>query len=247
MIDHWILGVVALGSGLLLGEIAGRIVRSTMSREDRSAEVREMARAVGSFVFWACTGIGVFVLVASASRETLEEVPRRVAAYVPNLLVASLIVLAGWAVSIGVSALVGQSALRASGVRHRGLERMLRLSLLGTSVALALSQLGVDTTILSLALGVVAGGPILALALLTGFGGRQVAAQLAAGRALRDQLRVGRWLEAGEVRGRIVAVHPVTTELETDDGQRVHLPHDQLLRSSFSTSPVRSAAGHGDA
>jgi len=246
MINHWVLGLIALGSGLLLGELAGRIARGTLSRPDRSTEVREMARAVGSVVFWGCTAVGVFVAVASASRDSLEEVPDRVARFVPNLLVAGLIVLAGWAIAVGVSAAVGQSALRASGVRHRGLERVLRVSLLGTAAALALGQLGVDTTILALGLGVVAGGPVLALSLLTAFGGRGVATQLAAGRALRQQLRVDYMLEfvpvGGEaVSGRIVAMHAVTVEVETVSGDHVHVPLDLLLQSPFRTAPIRSA------
>lgn len=250
MINHWILGLIALGSGLLLGELAGRIARGTLSRPDRSTEVKEMARAVGSVVFWGCTAVGVFVAVASASRDTLAEVPDRVAAFVPNLLVAGLIVLAGWAIAVGVSAAVGQSALRASGVRHRGLERSLRVSLLGTAVALALGQLGVDTTILALGLGVVVGGPVLSLALLTAFGGREVAGQLAAGRALRHQLKVDYRIEYrspvdGTVAGRIVAVHPVTVEVATDEGSHVHLPLDLLLRSPFVITPSRTAAPSG--
>lgn len=251
MINHWVLGLIALASGLLLGEIGGRIVRGSLSRPDRSDEVREMARAVGSVVFWACTAVGVFVAVASGSRETLDEVPARMAHFVPKVLVAGLIVLAGWAIAVGVSAAVGQSALRASGVRHRGLERSLRLSLVGTSVALALAQVGVDPTILALGLGVLVGGPVLALALLTAFGGRGVASQLAAGRALRQQLRTDYLLEVEPhpdrpaICGRIVTVHPVTVEVATEDGVHVHVPLDLLLRHPFRTSPLRTAAPTG--
>lgn len=246
MINHWILGLIALGSGLLLGEIAGRIVRGTLSRADRSDEVKEMARAVGSVVFWACTATGVFVAVASASRETLEKVPTRVANFVPNVLVAGLIVLAGWAIAVGVSAAIGQSALRASGVRHRGLERSLRVSLVGTAAALALAQVGVDPTILALGLAVLVGGPVLALSLLTALGGRGVARHLAAGRALRAQLREDYLLEVSPsadrpaVVGRIVAVHPVTVEVVGEDGEHTHLPLDLLLQAPFRTTPVRS-------
>jgi len=238
--NRWILAAVALAAGLLLGEIAGRIARGTMSRADRSNEVREMARPVGSFLFWGSTAVGILIAVASASRRSLQELPDRATELLPDLLLAGLILIAGYAVAIGVSAGVAQSALRASGVRHRNLERTLRYSILGTSGVLALSQLGVDTTVLTLALGVVVGAPSLALGLLTAFGGRQVATEIAAGRALRGHLREGYHLRCGDTEGLIVAIHPISVEVESVDGQRIHLPLHCLLDQPYSVSPARS-------
>jgi hypothetical protein len=244
MIDgnRWILAVIALASSLLLGEIAGRLVRGSMSREDRSNEIREMARPVSSFLFWACTALGVFVAVASTSRHAFEEIPDRMLARLPDLLLAGLILIAGYAVAIGVGAAAAQSSIRASGKRHRGLERALRYAVLGTTVALALSQLGVDTTVLSLALAIIVGAPAVAITLLTAFGGRHVAREIAAGRALRSHLKVGFHLACGDVDGTIVAVHQVSVEVETIDGRRIQMPMHCLMDSPYSVSPARSRA-----
>jgi len=240
--NRWILAVVALAASLLLGEIAGRLVRGSMSRADRSNEIREMARPVSSFLFWACTALGVFVAVASTSRHAFEQIPDRMLARLPDLLLAGLILIAGYAVAIGVGAATAQSAIRASGKRHRGLERALRYAVLGTTIALALSQLGVDTTVLSLALAIIVGAPALAITLLTALGGRQVATDIAAGRALRSHLKVGFHLSCGENDGVIVAVHPVSVELETIVGGRVHVPMHCLLETPYSVSPARTKA-----
>lgn len=244
MIDgnRWIVAVVALAASLLLGEIAGRIIRASMSRSDRSSEIREMARPVSSFLFWASTALGVFVAVASTSRHAFEQIPDRMLARLPDLLLAGLVLIAGYAVSIGLSAAVAQSAIRASGRRHRRLERAVRFTVLGASAALALSQLGVDTTVLSLAMAVVVGAPALAIALLTAFGGRQVASDIAAGKALRSHLKVGFHLATGDIEGVIVAVHPVAVEVESVDGRRVHVPLHCLLEAPYAVSPARSRA-----
>ena len=114
--------------------------------------------------------------------------------------------------------------------------------MIGTSVALALSQLGVDTTLLGLALGVVVGAPAVAIALLTAFGGRQVASDIAAGRALRSHLKIGFRLSAGDIDGVIVAVHQVSVEVETAAGARVHLPLHCLLEAPYSVAPARTRA-----
>ncbi len=246
-IEHWMFAVVALGSGLLLGELAGRLARAAMSKEHRSPEVREMARPVGTALFWAGTAAGLLVAVAAATPEAFDRLPQSSIETVPRLLTAALFLIAGYAIGIGVAALVGQSLLRATAVRHRGLERTLRLTVMAASFVLALGQLGVDTMVLVIALAALLGGPSLALALLTGFGGRDVAANLAAGRALRSQLALDRYLvvpvSGGEpIKGVIVAIHAVTVELLTDDMATVHVPLRDLLDRPFEVHPHRAWA-----
>ena len=48
MANGWILGLVVLGCGLLIGEITGRLIRSSMSRPRRSAAVRDLAKPMGT-------------------------------------------------------------------------------------------------------------------------------------------------------------------------------------------------------
>lgn len=239
MTPQWIIAFIVAASGLLLGEIAGRVTRATMSRADRSTHVREMARPVGSFLFWTGTTVGLFVAVASSSPSTLRRVPTTMVDHLPNLLAAGLFLIGGYALSWGLSAMVGQSALRASGTRHRSLERALRFSVLAAAGALALSQLGVDTTILALVLVILLAAPALAIALLAAFGGRDVASNLSAGRALRAQLQVGRHLESVVGSGLIVAIHPVTVELLGEHGEEVHVPMRLLLDQPFAVTPMR--------
>ena len=56
---EWIWAAVAFGSGLLFGEIAGRLARRAMDR--RGVAAREHAGAVGSFIFWASTAVGLIM------------------------------------------------------------------------------------------------------------------------------------------------------------------------------------------
>lgn len=237
---EWVLAAVALGSGLLLGELGGRLVRQSMRRPERSDAVRANARAAGSFVLWGATAVGLAIAVGILDRDVLTDLSDRVEADLPRLLLAAVTVIVAWAVAVAVAAAVGQSAMRASGVRQATLERVLRLGILVAGVALALNQLGVDAGLVTVLLVVVAGAPALAAALLTASGGRAVAAQLAAGRALRPQLREGWHLRSGPptvVEGRIVALHPTSVEVLTDGGDRVLVPNRDLLDHPFSTHP----------
>ena len=57
---------------------------------------------------------------------------------------------------------------------------------------------------------------------------------------MRGQLKVGHHIEVGEVAGVIDAINPVTLQVTTADGIRVHVPLHLLTEQIFSTSPARS-------
>jgi hypothetical protein len=143
-------------------------------------------------------------------------------------------------VAVAVAAAVGQSARRASGVRQKNLERLLRFLIMVAAAVLALTQVGVSDTMLAVLLTVLVAAPAVAMAMLSAFGGRDVASQLAAGRALRPQLREGRRLSCradDAVVGRIVELHPTSVEVELADGAHLHVPNRQLLDQPFSVRP----------
>lgn len=229
---EWIWAAVAFGSGLLFGEIAGRIVRSAMSR--RGDGMREAAGALGSFVFWASTAVGLVVAIGLIDSSVLEDLGDRLGDNLAHFLVAFLLLIGGYALSVAVAAMIGQSARKATGVRQVGLERSLRAAIMAAAVVVALTEIGVDSSMLVVLLAVAIGAPALAIALLTASGGREVAAQIAAGRSLRHQLRPGQVLRCDDVEGTIVVLHPSTVELERDDGVRVLVPNRRLLEVPFS-------------
>jgi small-conductance mechanosensitive channel len=237
---NWAFAAVTLGSGLLLGELAGRMLRNWMGRPARASSVREMAASAGTFVFWSGAAVGTLVAAGLTSNEALDQISTRASRLIPDALLATLILIIGYAVALGFSTAVGQSVARASGVRQRGLERAIRWTVFGTAMAFALGQLGVDTTMLMIALAALAGAPALAAAALTALGARDVAANIAAGRALRSQLAVGDHLRCCDTEGTIVAIHPVTVEVETLLGETVQIPLRRLMNDVFATTPAPS-------
>jgi hypothetical protein len=240
--EQWIWAAVALGSGLLIGELGGRLVRAARGGADRPPSVRANARAMGSFVFWTATAIGLVIAVGVLDLDTLEELGSTISDELPNLLLALVMLIVGYAVAVAVAAAVGQSALRASGVRQKNLERFLRVIIMVAAAVLALNQVGVSNTVLVLLLAIAVATPAAAMALLSVYGGRDVAAQLAAGRALRHQLREGWTLACADESGApmvglIVEVHPTAVEVELADGARLMVPNRRLLDRPFSVRP----------
>lgn len=237
--NSWIWALVAVCSGMLLGELGGRLVRAARGGADREPHVRSTAKAVGSLVFWSFTAVGLVVAVGVLDSDALTDIGATLSDSLPDLLLAFVMVIVGYAVAIAVSTAIGQSARRASGVRQQNLERALRILITTIAGLLGLHLARVDAPTIGALVVIALVVPALSVALLTSFGGRDVASQLAAGRALRAQLREG-WVltcrdERGDtVSGRIVRVHPATVEIEADSGGVCHVPNSCLLNRPFT-------------
>lgn len=233
MIEEWVWAAVAIGSGLVGGAILASIARAVLRRPSRRAEIREIATPVAAFIFWVSLATGVIVAVATAEPETIEDVPADLLSYLPRVLAAGLILLAGRALAIAVAATTGRAVARALGRPSSAVNAVIKVGVNLAAVILALAQLGIDTTVLVvLAGGVVIGGG-LAFGLLVGLGGRDVAREIAAGRYLRRHVEPGTRIRIGDLRGSVVVFHPAGIELRTDDGRRLHLPHTRLLGDTF--------------
>ncbi len=233
----WIWAAVAVGSGLLFGEIAGRLARTTMRR--RSAGSPSTAERVASLIFWISTAVGLVLAVAIADEAALDDLGDRLGESIPRLLIAVVVVIGGYVVSIALAAAVGQSARSATGVRQRTLERTLQAAVVAASVVVVLAELGVDGPVLVVLVAVAVGAPAFTLALLSVLGGRDVAQQIAAGRALRHRVIPGSELRLGDVAGIVVALHPTSVELEDGDGRRILVPNSSLIDGPVTLYPPR--------
>ena len=104
---------VALGCGLLIGEIAGRLLRSALGSSS-SPSYRENAPRIARLVFWASTAVGLVLAIAVIDDAALDDLGRRLDDNLPSYLIAFLTVIAGYAVSVVVAAMVGQSVAPSS-------------------------------------------------------------------------------------------------------------------------------------
>ena len=234
MIDPWIFATGAIVVGLLSGVVGAALVRRIILT-DRSdyPEVHDAARASSMFLFLFFASMGVIVAIGFINPETLEPIPAEILRESPRVLAAGLILIAARALAFAVGGLVN-GAFEGSGARMRSqIASLGRMLVYSVAIVLALSQLGVETTILSIIVGgvVFAGG--LAFALLVGLGGRELGGELATGRYLHRLVRVGDEIEVGGTAGRIVALHPASVELAVEDGSSVHLANSLLTKGEM--------------
>ncbi len=234
MIDPWIYAAGAILVGLLSGVVGAALVRRIILN-DRAEhpEAHDAARASSTFLFLFFTAVGVIVAIGFTNPETLEPIPAEILRKSPRVLAAGLILIAARAIAFAVGGMVN-GAFEGSSARMRVQVASLGRTLVySVAIVLSLSQLGVETTILSIIVAGVVFAGALAFALLIGLGGRELGGELAAGRYLHRLIRVGDRVEVGETTGRVVAMHPASVELSLDDGSSAHIANSVLTRGGM--------------
>ena len=244
MNERWIWAAIAVGAGVLLGAAVAIVIRRQLSRAHRRLAAQEIAKPLSTFVFWIVFAAGVLVAVAVSSPENLETVPTELLAWLPRLAVAGLLLIGGYAVGLTIAAAVGRAVERVAGHRNRMLERTVRTVVLAGSLILALSQVGVDTTVVNLLIAGVVFATATVLAGISVVGGRQVAAHVAAGRVLQRVIEVGMQIEAGDVVGVVAELRVAHALVDTDDG-RLLVPYGILMDKPIRipetvTDPVKA-------
>lgn len=234
MSNDWIAAAVALGGGIVLGALVGFAARRLLSRVEHPG-FRSIASATSLFLFWLGVSVGVLVAIAFVNPATLDTIPSDILSWLPNVLAAGLVLLAGVAAGIAAAAAVGRALSRATGARSPGTERAIRLTIVFGAGILALGQLGVDTTILIVLIATLGFGLATACALLVGLGGRNVARQIAAGRALRPDLHLGAHIRLADgAEGRITQIRPTRLHIEIAPGELRVVPYEILLSEPYS-------------
>lgn len=235
-----LIAAIAVGvGGIVAASILSPIVRRLLSGERRPEAVREVAPAAASFVFWALVALGLIFAIGMTSPETLEPIPSRLVAYFPKVLTAGVLLLLGNVAATLIALAIDRAMLRATGQPRPQVTRIVRASVLALTAILAVSQLGINTTIVNLLVAALVFSLGASSALLVGLGGRDVARHLAAGRYLRRVIHEGDSVTSNGVTGVVRAMHPVSIEVEVEGGVRVHLPNAQVIEEAVRVLPAR--------
>ncbi len=238
MNEHALYAAIAVIGGVVVGTVGGGLIRRFIQQQRRGPQLRVVAAPAAAFVFWVALAVGIAIGISLLSPDTLRPIPGQVLAYLPRVLIAGLLVIVGYAAAAATGGLLSGGLARATGRTRREAALSLRIAIMTTVTLLALGQLGVDTTILTIAVAALLFGAAAAGALLIGLGGRELAREVAAGRYLRRLVRPGDHIDIGDVTGRIATLHPATTEVETGTASTLHVPHSLLL-----SAPIRVQHG----
>ena len=230
--------------GVLLARLVGRLVRGALQRLgvdsagerigagdvlERAGLGRSLSRVLGQAIRIGLTLVVLFAALSLLGLQFLSESLNAAVLYLPNVLIAALLLLAG--VVLG-----GLARERVDRVTWQmdlpvPLGAAVQIGVVAVFGITAAAQLGVSTATLVALLMIVLAAVGATFALAFGLGGREVARELSAGRYLRGAYATGQTITVGELRGEIVSIDTAATVLRTGDDETVRVPNNLLLRS----------------
>ena len=252
--------IVLLVGGVLIVRLLAALVRRALDAAgaDRLAERwaihdaleriglrRSVAYVAGRAVRIGGTLVVVFAAISLLGLQFLSQSLNAVLLYLPNLLVAFVLIIAG----VIVGGLVQERADRLAFQMDLPvpLGRLAQAAIVAVFALTAATQVRIPTQIL-VALGIVlVGATALTFTLAFGIGGRAVAQSLSAGRYVRGPYEVGQTIAVGEHRGEIVAMEPMAVVLDAGDGRRLRVPNQLLLDSVVTVDPAPPPAPDSEA
>jgi small-conductance mechanosensitive channel len=229
--------------GLLLARLCGRLVRRGLIAAgvddlagrwrvndtlSRAGLPESLARVCGAVVRVVLSVIVVFAALTLLGLEPMSQSLNEAVLFLPNLLVALALLLAGVILAGIVRERVDRFTYQMDFPVPLG--QLAQVGTLAIFAIMAAAQVGVSADVLILVVAIVLSAVAGTFAIAFGLGGREVARALNAGRFVRGAFDVGQTIEVGDLRGRIVAIDADATVLGTDDG-RVRVPNHMLLES----------------
>jgi hypothetical protein len=133
------------------------------------------SRLVGQAAYWIVMILATVAALGALNLQPINDVAKSFLAYVPHLVTAALILIAGWLLSNFVSQAVLIAAVNAGLPPARLVATCSRWGIQLLAVAMALEQLGIAQNIVVVGFGITLGGIVLAGAIAFGLGAKDLA------------------------------------------------------------------------
>ena len=228
---EWLWAGIAIVGGFIVGASASKVVRRVL--EKRGGNSAQFASAGASLTFSLLLVAGLLVALGFVEPDSLDKLRADTIDYLPRVLSALIVVILGGVAGTIVSTAARESIGRSMGRLGDQIPPALKMIITAFAVILAAAQLGIDTTVVNIAIAGAVGGPALAFALVVAFGSRPVAIEIARGRALRRMVATGDTITSGDLSGKVVAMHPTAIEIDTD-GLVTLVPNSEVADSGFA-------------
>ena len=187
---------------------------------------------VSKTLFWI---LMIMFLSSSAGSHGLPQISEPLnglVSFLPRVITAIIISVAGFVIGDLVRGFVTNGATRVGLDYARALANLVYAFILVLVLTIAISTLGVDTTLIRHTVEILLLGGAIATALALGLGMRPLAQNIVSGVYARDLYPVGtsiRFKDQDSLSGKVVAVGPVTTQLENANGDHLNIPNSSLM------------------
>jgi hypothetical protein len=211
--------------------------RSGLSASMKHAGVeRTIPQLIGTIVFWLL--ICVFMVAACDILQLpgITGAIERVVAYIPKVLVATVLVVVGLLLSAFIRGVVATSMDRVGVTYSHQLATGCYYILAMMTFIAAFEQLNITFELLNYAILIAFSAVALAMGLSFGLGGRDVMAGILCGYYLRQRFQAGDQVRVAGYEGTVRDVGPVATTIETEDEgmlNRHSIPNHRMLTEAI--------------
>lgn len=250
-LPHLVNGLIILIVGYLISALIRWIIRTLLLRLHfeqladrtgitnalRSLGVRlPLPEVIAQLVFFFLLlsfATSAFVLMGLTA---VADLLQNVLAFIPRAISAAIIIIFGSMLARFLGETITTVAGNVNITYNKALGKLIEYTLVAFVVVLAISTLGVDTTILTTALTIIIAAGGLAIALTFAFGAREAARNVIAGHYIRQNFSPGQQLEMGDYRGRLRSTAGTYSVLETGSESEgtgtISLPNTFLLQNA---------------
>lgn len=223
--------LVALGlivAGFILGTIAAKVARRLTSGSSRPEVIQSSAGPIATLAFSGILIISLIIALGLVNETALNQLLTDVALFLPRVISAAIVVIIANIVANFVETAIAKSLGHVSPTMRTRVPAAAKTVIMGFALVIAANQLGINTSIILIAVAALFFAIGLAAAMIAGFGGRDVAGEVAAGRAVRRELKVGDTIRIGALEGDVVAIGSTSTQIT--NAQRITLiPNSEIL------------------
>jgi hypothetical protein len=204
----------------LVGGLDQLVHSRTIRNELKESRIGESApKVIGRIVFWIILVFFIAAATEALGVSVVSGLLGRVAYYLPNVLAAVLIVLAGL-LGGNLSRKAISRATGAAGIVYGELlARASQALILSITVLIAIEQIGIDIKFLTILIAIMVGTTLSGMALAFGLGSTMFVSNIIASHYLLRAYEVGHTVRIGDVEGRIIEVTFGSVLLDTPGGR----------------------------
>jgi hypothetical protein len=196
---------------------------------------RNVPTIIGSIVFWLLLCVFLMAGFNILGAEPISNAMATVVAYIPKLLVATVVIVVGLLLASFLRGVVATSADRVGLSYAEYLANGCYYVFAVLTFIAAFNQLGLQFELLEQLILIAFGAVAVGFGLSFGLGGRDVMAGILAGYYVRQRLHAGDHVTIGMLEGTVREVGPVATIIETEeDGllNRRSVPNAKMLNEA---------------
>lgn len=205
-----------------------------------------LSKIIASLVFYFLFLSFATEAVRLMGLATIAELLSNILRFIPRAIAAGVVIVFGLLLANFVGESVTTIADNVNISYSRALGRVTEFAIIVFVVVVAVSTLGVDTTILTTSFVIVVACAGLAVTLSFGLGARETALNIIAGYSVQQKFQIGQSITLNELAGTVQTVSGAYTTLElsgegTTPGESVVVPNALLLRSAIRVQSGRAS------